>query len=176
MSSLNRQNGLARQVAKGMATDAPMLRRRRKIWEMAGLNCPWKANSSHFEFKSTENQGPSVSGKYLTFLLGTESYGLPVLKVREIIRRVEITPVPHVPSYVNRCRPSSWWPGLRETRRTTTASCTSTSAGRTRRIPGGRRHPWRRSCRPDSGSASSGAGRTIHLGVRRLAYVDGSFR
>jgi purine-binding chemotaxis protein CheW len=39
-------------------------------------------------------------GKYLTFLLGRESYGLPVLKVREIIRLVEITPVPHMPSYV----------------------------------------------------------------------------
>jgi purine-binding chemotaxis protein CheW len=39
-------------------------------------------------------------GKYLTFLLGHESYGLPVLKVREIIRVVEITPVPHMPPYV----------------------------------------------------------------------------
>jgi len=33
-------------------------------------------------------------------LLGHESYGLPVLKVREIIRLVEITPVPHMPPYV----------------------------------------------------------------------------
>ena len=40
------------------------------------------------------------AGKYLTFLLGHESYGLPVLKVREIIRVVEITPVPHMPAYV----------------------------------------------------------------------------
>jgi len=39
-------------------------------------------------------------GKYLTFLLGHEFYGLPVLKVREIIRLVEITPVPHMPDYV----------------------------------------------------------------------------
>jgi purine-binding chemotaxis protein CheW len=39
-------------------------------------------------------------GKYLTFLLGHESYGLPVLKVHEIIRVVEITPVPHMPPYV----------------------------------------------------------------------------
>lgn len=39
-------------------------------------------------------------GKYLTFLLGQESYGLPVLKVREIIRIVSITPVPHMPPYV----------------------------------------------------------------------------
>ncbi len=39
-------------------------------------------------------------GKHLVFLLGRESYGLPVLKVREIIRVVEITPVPHMPAYV----------------------------------------------------------------------------
>jgi len=39
-------------------------------------------------------------GKYLTFLLGRESYGLPVLKVREIIRVVGITPVPHMPPYI----------------------------------------------------------------------------
>ena len=39
-------------------------------------------------------------GKYLTFLLGHESYGLPVLKVREIIRLVEITPVPQMPPHV----------------------------------------------------------------------------
>jgi len=39
-------------------------------------------------------------GKHLTFLLGGESYGLPVLKVREIIRWVEITPVPQMPPCV----------------------------------------------------------------------------
>ncbi len=39
-------------------------------------------------------------GKYLTFLLGHESYGLPVLQVREIIRLVDITPVPHMPAYI----------------------------------------------------------------------------
>jgi len=39
-------------------------------------------------------------GKYLTFLLGHEFYGLPVLKVREIIRMVDITPVPHMPPCV----------------------------------------------------------------------------
>ena len=42
----------------------------------------------------------ATAGKYLTFLLGHESYALPVLKVREIIRLVEITPVPHMPPYV----------------------------------------------------------------------------
>ncbi len=40
------------------------------------------------------------SGKYLTFVLGNESFGIPVLKVREIIKRVAITVVPQMPSYI----------------------------------------------------------------------------
>ncbi|MEM9400375.1 MAG: chemotaxis protein CheW [Verrucomicrobiota bacterium] len=39
-------------------------------------------------------------GKYLTFMLREESYGLAVLKVREIIRMQEITPVPKMPNYL----------------------------------------------------------------------------
>ena len=39
-------------------------------------------------------------GKYLTFLLGAEEYGLPVLKVREIIKVMDITRVPQVPAHV----------------------------------------------------------------------------
>jgi purine-binding chemotaxis protein CheW len=53
--------------------------------------------------KPTEATTPGLRarpGKYLTFLLGDESYGLPVLKVREIIRLVEITPVPQMPTYI----------------------------------------------------------------------------
>jgi purine-binding chemotaxis protein CheW len=42
----------------------------------------------------------TVAGKYLTFLLGHESYGIPVLKIREIIRMTDITPVPQMPAYV----------------------------------------------------------------------------
>ncbi len=41
-----------------------------------------------------------VSGKYLTFALGDEEYGLPVLKVREIIKMMDITLVPQVPGHV----------------------------------------------------------------------------
>jgi purine-binding chemotaxis protein CheW len=40
------------------------------------------------------------AGKYLAFLLGQESYGLPVLEVREIIRLVPITPVPQMPAHI----------------------------------------------------------------------------
>ena len=39
-------------------------------------------------------------GRYLTFKLGRESYGLPVLGVREIIRLCPITPVPRMPAYI----------------------------------------------------------------------------
>lgn len=40
------------------------------------------------------------AGKYLTFALGKEEYGLEILKVREIIGLMEITMVPRTPEYV----------------------------------------------------------------------------
>jgi purine-binding chemotaxis protein CheW len=40
------------------------------------------------------------SGKYLTFTLGSESYGIPVMKVREIIRLCPITRVANMPAHV----------------------------------------------------------------------------
>ena len=39
-------------------------------------------------------------GKYLTFALGPEEYGLEILKVREIIGFMEITAVPQTPAHV----------------------------------------------------------------------------
>ena len=42
----------------------------------------------------------ALAGKYLTFVLGREHYGVPVLKVREIIRLCDITPVPQMPDYI----------------------------------------------------------------------------
>jgi purine-binding chemotaxis protein CheW len=41
-----------------------------------------------------------LAGKYLTFMLGQESYGIDVLKVREIIRQTNITVVPQMPAHV----------------------------------------------------------------------------
>lgn len=41
-----------------------------------------------------------LSGKYLTFNLQAESYGIDVLKVREIIRLAIITHVPQVPAHI----------------------------------------------------------------------------
>src|ERR1700760_265413 len=46
--------------------------------------------------KSVDSRG----GKYLTFALGKEEYGLEILKVREIIGYMDITAVPRTPDYV----------------------------------------------------------------------------
>jgi purine-binding chemotaxis protein CheW len=42
----------------------------------------------------------ALAGKYLTFSLAGEEYGLPVLKVREIIKILDITAVPQAPHHV----------------------------------------------------------------------------
>lgn len=41
-----------------------------------------------------------VAGKYLTFDLAEEEYGLEILRVREIIGMMDITPVPRTPDFV----------------------------------------------------------------------------
>lgn len=47
----------------------------------------------------TQNTAANA-GKYLTFLLGREGYGISVLKVREIIRLCDVTPVPQMPHHI----------------------------------------------------------------------------
>ena len=39
-------------------------------------------------------------GKHLTFALGSEEYGIPILKVKEIIGLMEITHVPQTPEFI----------------------------------------------------------------------------
>jgi purine-binding chemotaxis protein CheW len=46
------------------------------------------------------NDSLAKAGRYLTFTLGAETYGLPVLNVREIIRLCPITPVPRMPGFI----------------------------------------------------------------------------
>ncbi len=48
----------------------------------------------------TAEQTHTRAGKYLTFVLAEEEYGLEILKVREIIGMMEITAVPRTPDYV----------------------------------------------------------------------------
>ena len=48
-----------------------------------------------------EKNATSVhKGKYLTFVLGAEEYGIEILKVREIIGLMDITSVPQTPDYM----------------------------------------------------------------------------
>lgn len=50
-----------------------------------------------------QEAGPKArgtEGKYLTFVLGGEEYGLEILKVREIIGLMEITSVPQTPVFI----------------------------------------------------------------------------
>jgi purine-binding chemotaxis protein CheW len=47
-----------------------------------------------------QNAMEELAGKYLTFNLGEETYGLQILKVQEIIGMQEITKVPRTPEYV----------------------------------------------------------------------------
>jgi len=48
----------------------------------------------------TTSQQPAKAGKYLTFKIDRESYGIEVLKVREIIKVQPITRVPEMPGYI----------------------------------------------------------------------------
>lgn len=48
----------------------------------------------------TVEHARAAAGKYLTFALGPEEFGLEILKVREIIGYMPITAVPQTPSYV----------------------------------------------------------------------------
>jgi purine-binding chemotaxis protein CheW len=47
-----------------------------------------------------KSEPATTGGKFLTFALGREEYGLPVLKVREIIKVMDITHVPQVEAHV----------------------------------------------------------------------------
>ncbi len=50
--------------------------------------------------RQTINELSDKEGKYLTFALAQEEYGLEILKVREIIGYMEITAVPQTPHHV----------------------------------------------------------------------------
>jgi purine-binding chemotaxis protein CheW len=41
-----------------------------------------------------------MEGKYLTFVLDKEEYGIGILKIKEIIGMMPVTPVPQTPDYV----------------------------------------------------------------------------
>lgn len=50
--------------------------------------------------QATETVRSAGGGKFLTFFLGNEEYGLEILKVHEIIGMMDITPVPRTPEFI----------------------------------------------------------------------------
>lgn len=51
--------------------------------------------------KIARNEAPQeIGGKFLTFGLGDEEFGVQILRVREIIGLMDITAVPQMPSYM----------------------------------------------------------------------------
>ena len=52
---------------------------------------------AHTTTPPESGQLASLAGKYMTFRVGGEEYGLEILKVRELIGLLEITRVPHAP-------------------------------------------------------------------------------
>lgn len=48
----------------------------------------------------TVSPASSAGGKHLTFTLANETYGVEILKVREIIGMIDITPLPQTPAFV----------------------------------------------------------------------------
>jgi purine-binding chemotaxis protein CheW len=58
------------------------------------------SSSAANQADSFRGQKEERAGKYLTFWLGGEEYGLEILKVREIIGMMDITSVPRTPRFV----------------------------------------------------------------------------
>jgi len=50
--------------------------------------------------EASASRAAARGGKYLTFALGKEEYGLEILKVREIIGWLDITALPRTPAYI----------------------------------------------------------------------------
>jgi purine-binding chemotaxis protein CheW len=50
--------------------------------------------------KASNQDGAGTTGKYMTFRLASEEYGLEILKVRELIGLMEITRIPKAPAHL----------------------------------------------------------------------------
>jgi purine-binding chemotaxis protein CheW len=62
-----------------------------------------RAAAEESKYQRAAGQGPKTGrsgGKFLTFFLGTEEYGLEILKVHEIIGMMPITRVPRTPLFI----------------------------------------------------------------------------
>ncbi len=63
------------------------------------INLPVKRSDSMITEK-TEKQNNNLGGKYLTFFLSNEEYGIEILKVQEIIGLMQITRIPQTPHFI----------------------------------------------------------------------------
>jgi purine-binding chemotaxis protein CheW len=61
-----------------------------------GLSYDWDNDTSNRSGGATRDK----EGKYLTFALAREEYGLEILKVREIIKYINVTAIPQTPPHV----------------------------------------------------------------------------
>ena len=57
-------------------------------------------NPSETGVEATAPSRPDLSGKYLTFILANEEFGVEILKVREIIGIMDVTKVPQTSAFV----------------------------------------------------------------------------
>lgn len=66
------------------------------------INSSSNAAKSQLSINSTatDSVNDHRAGKYLTFYLGSEEYGIEILKVHEIIGLMPITPVPRTPEFI----------------------------------------------------------------------------
>lgn len=58
------------------------------------------SSTASFGLNSGTTGGDDNENKFLTFRLGSEEYGVEILRVREIIGLIDITPLPKTPDYV----------------------------------------------------------------------------
>ncbi len=56
--------------------------------------------TSTLQASATTNPTGFTAGKFLSFQLSKEEYGIAILKVREIIGMVDVTPLPRTPDFV----------------------------------------------------------------------------
>jgi len=60
----------------------------------------WSVRRPHIDLQRTCDMDENKAGKYLTFKLADEDYGISLLKVREIIGMMPITSVPRTPEFI----------------------------------------------------------------------------
>jgi purine-binding chemotaxis protein CheW len=77
-------------IEHGMSSDLRKIEEEERRWEMDDVKIMDKA------LKAMVNR----EGKYLTFTLAGEEYGIGILKVKEIIGIMAITTVPQTPAYM----------------------------------------------------------------------------